>query len=300
MLNNKFFTVFLLILNYSTLIHKGKNITFLFLSIIPIIILFSINNIDDAHGQNNGTTTQTLVQQNPGSIELQPPIDAQTGQTIKLPGTVVGIKDPVTGEILTREVKLQPAKVTGSSLSSTTPSSNNNNNNNNNDNLELLSNVLPTYPVGGSSATLEQPTLADNNTKGFSLTKPEITTSSDAPSPTYNPPLKKCDTTTTGTEGGFDLAKYIVKGKFDKNKIKGDDFKFQIFADLVANDETEINGKDAPYKASISTNNYGESPVDLAEITTVCIDTQQIINLNENADEINVVNKPDSFQSLDY
>jgi hypothetical protein len=275
MLNNKFFKTFLLKLNYSILNYKGKNIQLLFVSIIPIIILFSINNIDYAHGQTNGTTTQTLVQQNPGVIKLQPPIDAQTGQTIKLPGTVVGIRDPVTGEITTREVKLQPAKVTGPSLSSTIPSSNNNN-----DNLELLSKVLPTYPVGGSSAALEPPTLGDNNTELSSLTNPQLTASSDAPSPTFNPPLKKCDTTTTGTEGGFDLAKYVVTGKFDKNKIKGDDFKFQIFADLVKDDGAEINGKDAPYKATILTNNFGESPVDLTEITTVCIDTQQIINLN--------------------
>src|SRR5918993_4116406 len=40
---------------------------------------------------------------------------------------------------------------------------------------------------------------------------------SDAPGPTYNPPLKKCDTASPDANnlnlGGFDIAKYIVTGK---------------------------------------------------------------------------------------
>ena len=93
---------------------------FLFILTLNLLSIVYFYNIDYAHGQTNGTTTQTLIQQNPGIIKLQPPIDAQTGAIIELPGTVVAIKDPQTGQLITKEVKLVPPEVTGPSLSTTT------------------------------------------------------------------------------------------------------------------------------------------------------------------------------------
>ena len=56
--------------------------------------MISINYIDYAHGQLNQTQALT-IQSNPGVVEVQPPVDINTGQTIKLPGTLIGVKDPL-------------------------------------------------------------------------------------------------------------------------------------------------------------------------------------------------------------
>jgi hypothetical protein len=93
------------------------NSKFLFLLTLNLLSVAYFYNMDDVDAQIN--ETQTLIQQNPGVIELQPPIDAETGEVIELPGTIVAIKDPVTGQLITKEIKLQPPKVTGPSLSST-------------------------------------------------------------------------------------------------------------------------------------------------------------------------------------
>ena len=263
-----------------------KNISLLFMSFIPIIILFSINNIDYAHGQTNGISTQTLVQQNPGTIKLQPPIDAQTGQTIKLPGTVVTIKDPNTGQLIVEEVKLQPPEVTGPSLSSTI----------NQEplldaNLGLLSTVPPGSQIGNPDAAFGVTTTGTGSNLALASTTSTITTT-EAAGPTFNPPLKECVTTkTAGNNGGFDLAKYAFTGNLNKDRLKGNEFAFQIFADLVKDDGAEIKGEDAPYKANVLTdlknNDYdkiNKVDVKLDEIATVCIDTQHAINTQEIAE----------------
>jgi hypothetical protein len=93
------------------------NLKFLFLLILNLLLAAFFYNMDGVDAQIN--ETQTLIQQNPGVMELQPPIDVETGEAIELPGTIVAIKDSNTGQLITKEVKLQPPKVTGPSLSST-------------------------------------------------------------------------------------------------------------------------------------------------------------------------------------
>ena len=124
-----------------------------------------------------------------------------------------------------------------------------------------------------------------------------LTTNSTMASPTFNPPLKKCETHGTSTEGEFDVAKYVITGDFNKDKLQGKDFTFEIFADLVKNDEAETKGNDAPYKANIVTDqDKNKTNVNLKEIATVCIDTQHVINLNKTA----IILESDIFKSLDY
>jgi hypothetical protein len=133
----------------------------------------------------------------------------------------------------------------------------------------------------------------------FSQTNPTLTLNSQAASPTYNPPLAKCKTTATGTEGGFDIAKYVVTGDFNKDKLTDNDFAFQIFSDLVEGDEAEIKGDDAPYKANILTDkDKKKTKVKLEEIATVCVDIQHVVNLKKKA----AINLDESavFRSLDY
>jgi len=123
-----------------------------------------------------------------------------------------------------------------------------------------------------------------------------------APGPTYNPPLKECptgDPKATTTLGGFDIAKYVITGKLNKDKIKGDKFAFNIFSDLVKNDGAEIKGKDAPFKANYATEDGDKiADIDLDEIATVCIDTAKIVNVDEKTD----IDLEDStlFESLEY
>jgi hypothetical protein len=133
----------------------------------------------------------------------------------------------------------------------------------------------------------------------FSQTNPKLTLNSEAATPTFNPPLAKCKTTATATEGGFDVAKYVVTGDFNKDELKDNDFAFQIFSDLVEGDETEIKGDDAPYKANILTDkDKKNTKVKLEEIATVCVDTQHVVNLKKKA-AINL-EESDLFKSLEY
>ena len=144
----------------------------------------------------------------------------------------------------------------------------------------------------------------------FSTVSPQLLPNSGAtaaPGPTFNPPLKKCDTQSpTSTDknlGGFDVAKYLITGDVNKDKIKGNDLDLQIFADLVKDDEVEIKGKNAPYKANWLSdvgddNNKKKAKVKLDEIATVCIDIQKVENIQKKI----AINPKESqvFQSLDY
>jgi hypothetical protein len=170
------------------------------------------------------------------------------------------------------------------------------------DNSELLS--VPLFESNNLNANNK--VIGLSNAFGellFSTTGPVLTPNSgtgNAAGPTYNPPLKRCSTTESANkEGGFDLAKYMITGDLDKDKLKGNDFDFQIFADLVKDDDAEIKGNDAPYKASVLTDDAKKkAKVKLQEIATVCIDTQHVINIKEKT-EIDL-DKSEVFKSLGY
>jgi hypothetical protein len=261
----------------------------LFLSTLPILTMISINYIDYAHGQLNQTQALT-IQSNPGVVEFQPPVDSNTGQTIKLPGTLIGVKDPVTGQIIARDVKFVPPEVTGSSIIGTLDA-----------NGLFSRSDAPDSSFANPLAPGTREVVGDFVGSGalFSQTNPTLTTTAQAASPTYNPPLMKCNTVASDTEGGYDIAKYAITGNLNKDRLKGDDFTFQIFSDLVEGDETEITGDDAPYKASILTDDGDKSlGVKLKEISTACVDTQHVVNLKK----IAAINPEESdvFRSLSY
>ena len=120
--------------------------------------------------------------------------------------------------------------------------------------------------------------------------------------PTANPPFLTCNTGTAGssTGGGFDMAEYVISGNLDdKDKLKGKDNTFQVFADLVKDDGYDIKGKDAPYKANVLTDD-GDKKVkaSIEEIATLCIDIQKIKNIKK-ATSVNLKSSP-LFKSLDY
>ena len=149
----------------------------------------------------------------------------------------------------------------------------------------------------GLSKAFGQTIVLDQNLGLLSTVGP-VQSNSEVP-PTFNPPLTKCDTTATGTEGGFDIAKYVITGNFDVDKLKGNNFDFDIFADLVKDDGADINGRDAPYKANILTDkNKEKTKVKLDEIATVCIDVQHVVNIKQ-AEEIDL-DKSALMKSLDY
>lgn len=185
--------------------------------------------------------------------------------------------------------------------------------------IGIISGIISTTSQFGnkelsSFLSLDQNTLNTNNKfiglsnafgeLLFSTTGPILvpnTGTGNAAPPTFNPPLKNCPTVVTQADpnGGFDLAKYMVTGDFDKNDLKSNDFDFQIFADLVKDDEAEIEGKDAPYKASILTDNGDKkSKVKLEEIATICIDVQHVVNVDAKT-KINL-DSSEVFQSLGY
>jgi hypothetical protein len=261
----------------------------LFLSTLPILTMISINYIDYAHGQLNQTQALT-IQSNPGVVEFQPPVDSNTGQTIKLPGTLIGVKDPVTGQIIARDVKFVPPEVTGSSIIGTLDA-----------NGLFSRSDAPDSSFANPLAPGTREVVGDFVGSGalFSQTNPTLTTTAQAASPTYNPPLMKCNTVASDTEGGYDIAKYAITGNLNKDRLKGDDFTFQIFSDLVEGDETEITGDDAPYKASILTDDGDKNlEIELKEISTACVDTQHVVNLKK----IAAINPEESdvFRSLSY
>jgi hypothetical protein len=266
------------------------------LSIVSIVYYFY--NIHEIDAQANRTQALT-IQLDPGVVEFQPPVDTNTGQTIKLPGTLIGVKDPVTGQIIARDVKFVPPEVTGSSIIGTLDANGLFSRSDAPD--SSFANPLPPgtrelLPPGTRESF--RPDLGDT-AQLFSQTNPTLTTTAQAASPTYNPPLMKCNTVASDTEGGYDIAKYAITGNLNKDRLKGDDFTFQIFSDLVEGDETEITGDDAPYKASILTDDGDKSlGVKLKEISTACVDTQHVVNLKK----IAAINPEESdvFRSLSY
>jgi hypothetical protein len=69
--------------------------------------------------------------------------------------------------------------------------------------------------------------------------------------------------------------KYVFNEKFDKENLKGDEFSFNIFSDLIINDNVEIIDKDAPYKTNFSTkDNDNVAEFNKNEIRTACIDLE--------------------------
>jgi hypothetical protein len=256
------------------------------LSIISLVYFYNISDID---AQVNRTQALT-IQLDPGVVEFQPPVNINTGQTIKLPGTLIGVKDPITGQIIARDAKFVPPEVTGPSVTGTLDANG------------LFSRTdAPESSIGNPLGPGNRDGVGNFVGDGalFSQTNPTLTARADAAVPTYNPPLMKCNTVASDTEGGYDIAKYVVTGNLNKDELKGDDFTFQIFSDLVEGDDTEITGDDAPYKASLLTDDGDKSlEVELKEISTACIDTQHVVNLNKIA-EIDL-DESDVFRSLSY
>jgi len=250
---------------------------------LTLSILINIENLDEVNAQIN--TTNTLAQFNPGRVIVQPPLDADTGQVIKLPGTLEAIKNADTGQIEIENIRLQPPIVEGGSITS---------------DLGLSSSLNPTTDKFGN--VLGSFDVANDAIGLSSVLSGKTAVVTDAPGPTYNPPLKLCDTGGTDVnslKGGFDIAKYVITGKLNKDKIKGDKFAFNIFSDLVKNDGAEIKGKDAPFKANYATEDGDKiADIDLDEIATVCIDTAKIVNVDEKTD----IDLEDStlFESLEY
>ena len=251
---------------------------------LTLSILINIENLDQVNAQIN--TTNTLAQFNPGRVIVQPPLDADTGQVIKLPGTLEAIKNADTGQIEIENIRLQPPIVEGGSITGDVGLSSLLNNPTLSPPSSILgSNLIPNEAIGLSSVLSSKTAVATT-----------------APGPTYNPPLKECptgDPKATTTLGGFDIAKYVITGKLNKDKIKGDKFAFNIFSDLVKNDGAEIKGKDAPFKANYATEDGDKiADIDLDEIATVCIDTAKIVNVDEKTD----IDLEDStlFESLEY
>jgi len=275
-----------------------KIISLSLILIISIILTISLNNIDYVHGQNETRTQATQI--NPGTIEPQPLVNTDTGQDVALPGRLIGVQDPKTGQIIAKEVEVIPPKVTGPSAVTTL----------NGNPLAQTIGDLPNNAAGGPGLGLpgqvsgNEPLLSTNQLL-FSTSNPALTTLGNAAPPTFNPPLKKCETGVSDSNGGFDIAKYGFTGNMDKNQLQGDEFAFQIFADLVDGDDYEIEGKDAPYKATMLTdltdntdNDNKKINVHLKEIATLCIDTQHAINI-EQITQVDL-EKSELFKTLEY
>ena len=108
-------------LHYIVSHYRQKKLLLLSTSIIPILILISITSMDMVNGQLPNETT--LLQANSGVIESQPLIN-EKGQTVAVGGSVTYIRDPLTGEIVPKEVRFQEPKITGPSITQTESSSN--------------------------------------------------------------------------------------------------------------------------------------------------------------------------------
>ena len=109
------------------------------LSVISIVYFYNISEID---AQVN--RTQASIKLDPGVVEVQPPVNINTSQTIQLEpgplndtlnanglfssvkpsindsGALIGVKEPISGQIIARDVKfVPPAEVTGPSITGT-------------------------------------------------------------------------------------------------------------------------------------------------------------------------------------
>ena len=276
-----------------------QNLPSLLLLILSIQIILGYYTISEVNAQidqtENLTNQSQSLQVNPGTIEPQPLKDARTGVDQKFPGKLIGILDPNTGQIIAKKVEVIPPKVTGPSVVGNSQANG------------LFGTAPPETGLGGFGAPVNPNGVLTNEGLGtellFSTSSPVLTPNAgvgNAAPPTYNPPLKKCDTGASGNSlGGFDIAKYSFTGNMDRDNLKGDEFGFQVFADLVDNDDFEIEGEDKPYKVTMLTDNGDEKvKVHMKEIATLCIDTQNAINV-EQITEVDL-EKSDLFRSLEY
>lgn len=264
------------------------------LGLYSIIILTYSSSVEEVNAQTfNSTTAKT--QFNPTKITVGPPIDVNTGQTVAVPGSVKVYTDPITGQETVIEAKPTTPDVEGWSIVSTESA-----------NLDSeLSAAL------GLASTTTSQSPEGINMIGSGNFAPDIlgllSTSTDqivrpadkAATPTFNSPLAFCNTGAKDTAGGFDMAEYVVTGDFDKDKLRGEDNTFQIFADLVKDDGAEIEGKDAPYKMNVLTDD-GDKKVKagINEIATICTDIQKVKNIDKET-EIDL-NKSPLFKSMNY
>jgi hypothetical protein len=212
---------------------------------------------------------------------------------VAVPGSVKVYTDPITVQETVIEAKPSTPDIEGWSIVSTESA--------NLDNelsaaLGLASSTVSNLPEGATIGSEFAAGLGLASTSGVKQVE-----NSAAGIPTFNPPLMRCLTgAATNTEsGGFDVAKYIFSTRFDEDKLKGDDFVFQVFADLVNGDGVTINGEDAPFKAQILTDDGDKDVnVNLKEIGTNCIDVQHAVNVDE-LKEIDL-NKSPLFKSMNY
>lgn len=247
--------------------------------VIPVIMLISISHVNYADAQNQ---TQTLLQFQPGTIVNNPPLLKSTAQVVELQGTIIGVRDPNDPtKIIPKEVQFQPPTVTGPSVTGTLDSNG------------LFATAAPEVGFGERGVKGAQLSSESPGTGGglFATSSPVLLTSKAAGLPTFNPPLMNCETKATIDEktgkisGGSDVAKYVFTGNVNRHEFKGDNFVFQIFADLVDGDDLKFNGKDAPYQVSFLTNDVKDQiDVDMEEIGTGCIDIQKVINLEKKAE----------------
>ena len=98
-----------------------------------------------------------------------------------------------------------------------------------------------------------------------------------ANTPTFNPMFSECDQGDDDNLYKWEAAKYAITAKIgDKDKLKGNDFSFDIFADIL-NDDASFDSKDYPYKADIKTEHNTETKINIKEFMTLCAD---IVDLN--------------------
>ncbi|HLN33696.1 MAG TPA: hypothetical protein VK250_00280 [Nitrososphaeraceae archaeon] len=266
-----------------------------------IIFFIFINSFDAVQG--GSYQSELIFQPNSEKQETSHSLDKNIISILELHGKELGIDDSNLGKTGVDKVKNLFPKMTGNIIKNGSISNVNNN-------LALLLSGIPPYPIGSfgiadrkielekNNSIKDQKIQLEQNRLGLLSTSSPVLTELKAGISTFNPPLAKCEIGASNNAGGFDMAKYVITGKFNRYMLKGDMFTFQIFADLVKDDGAEIEGKDAPYKANILTNNDGKSDIDLIEIATECIDIQQIKNVQEKT-EINLKNSP-LLKSLDY
>jgi len=93
-----------------------------------------------------------------------------------------------------------------------------------------------------------------------------------ATTPTFNPMFSECDQGEDTNLYKWEAAKYAITAKIgDKDKLKGNDFSFDIFADIL-NDDASFDSKDYPYKADIKTEHDKETKINIKEFMTLCAD----------------------------
>jgi len=323
----KFRIFFLLNLYHSIFYNKQKKHNLLCILLSNIILFIFINSFDAVQGGSD--QSEIILQPNSEKQGSGASLDKNIVSQLESHGIELGIDDSNLGNTGIEKVENLFPKMAGNFIKKDSISNSNNN-------LASLLSPVPPYPIGSFGITDRKIQLEQNNGKanekiqleqnngkanekiqleqnngkanekihldqnnlGLLSTSSPVLTELKAGTSTFNPPLTKCEIGASNNAGGFDMAKYVITGKFNRYMLKGDMFTLQIFADLVKDDGAEIEGKDAPYKANILTNNDGKSDIDLIEIATECIDIQQIYNVQEKT-EINLKNSP-LLKSLDY